>query len=83
MLKMAENLRSAVSRIALMTLTDLFNGLKRVMEPFLVQIVKIVTKKSADTNQFIADEAEKCFSAITANCQDSKVLQILLMLTST
>jgi hypothetical protein len=57
-----------VSRIALMTLTDLFYALKRVMEPFLVPIVKVLLKKGSDTNNFIANESDVCFSAITANC---------------
>jgi len=49
------------------------------MEPFLNSIVKILIKKSSDTNHFIADEADNCLSVMVQNCQESKVLQILLM----
>jgi len=62
-----------------MTLTDMFCALKRVMEPFLVPVIKTLLKKGSETNNFIANEADMCFNAITANCQDSKVLQIILM----
>jgi len=74
LLKLADSLRSAVSRIALMTLSDMFVQLKRVMEPMLMPTVKILIKKSSDTNQFIADEADKCMSNIVTNCQEGKVL---------
>jgi hypothetical protein len=62
-----------------MTITDMFCALKRVMEPFLVPVVKTILKKGADTNNFISYEAEMCFNAISAHCQDSKVLQVILM----
>jgi len=68
LLKLADSLRSAVSRIALMTFADMFLSLKRVMEPFLNMIVKILMKRSGDTNNFIAEEADKCFSAMVQNC---------------
>ncbi len=35
------------------------------MEPFLDNIVKILLKKSADTNSFISDEAEKTMIIMT------------------
>jgi hypothetical protein len=75
--KHADSLRSAVSRIALMTFADMFQTLKRVMEPCLVSIVKTLIKRATDTNHFIAEEADKCLAIMVQNCQESKVLQIL------
>ena len=49
------------------------------MEPFLNQIVKVLIKKGTDTNHFIADEADNCLTLMVQNCQEQKVLQILLM----
>ena len=78
LLKLAESLRSAVSRISLITLTDMFIHLKRVMEPLLDQIFKVLLKKGADTsNHFIAEEADKGMLALVQNCQESKVLQVV------
>lgn len=77
LIKLADSLRSAVSRIALITLNDMFASLKRVMEPSLDPIMKIVLKRGTDTNQFIAQESDKCLVSIVSNCQESKVLQIL------
>lgn len=65
-----------------MTLSDMFLQLKRVMEPMLMPTVKILIKKSCDTNHFIADEADKCMSNVVMNCQEGKVLQIILMQTA-
>ena len=53
-----------------MTISDMFVVLKRVMEPFLNQIVKILLKKGVDTNHFIADEADNCLTLMVQNCQE-------------
>lgn len=47
------------------------------MEPSLDPILKILLKRGTDTNQFIAQEADKCLVSLTSNCQKEKVLQIL------
>lgn len=54
LIKLAESLRSAVCRISLITLNEMFISLKRVMEPCLDPVMKILLKKGADTNHFIA-----------------------------
>ena len=77
LIKLADSLRSAVSRIALITLNDMFVSFKRVMEPSLDPIMKILLKKGAETNNFIVHEADKCLVSLVQNCQESKVLQIL------
>lgn len=77
LIKLADSLRSAVSRIALICLTDMFYTLKRVMEPMLDPIIKTLLKRATDTNQFIALESDKCLVSLVNNCQESKVLQIL------
>lgn len=62
-----------------MTFADMFQTLKRVMEPCLVSIVKTLIKRASDTNHFIAEEADKCLAIMVQNCQESKVLQVLQM----
>ena len=64
LVKLADSLRSALSRIALITLDDMFVSLKRVMEPSLDQIMKILMKKGAETNQFIVAESDKCMVSL-------------------
>jgi len=78
--KLADSLRSSVSRIALITLSDMFCYLKRCMEAFLDPIIKVLLKRGADTsNQFILEEADRALQSMTESCQESKVLSVLLM----
>jgi len=44
--------------ISLKRVMELFISLKRVMEPCLDPIMKILLKKSSDTNNFIAEVAD-------------------------
>ena len=60
-----------------MTIGDMFTHLKRVMEPDCDKLLKILLKKSTDTNNFISDEAEKCLRLMCSNCGESKVLYSL------
>ena len=64
LVKLADSLRSALSRLALITLDDMVVSLKRVMEPSLDQIMKILMKKGAETNQFIVAESDKCMVSL-------------------
>lgn len=76
-MKLADSLRSAVCRISLITLNEMFISLKRVMEPCLDPVMKILLKKGADTNHFIAQCADKCLLSLVQHCQEQKVLSIL------
>jgi hypothetical protein len=62
--KLADSLRSALSRIALITLDDMFVSLKRVMEPSLDPIMKVLMKKGAETNQFIVAVSDTCMDSL-------------------
>ena len=42
----------------------MFVSLKRVMEPSLDPIIKILLKKGAETNNFIVHEADKCLVSL-------------------
>ena len=77
-IKISESLRSSLAKIALLTLNDMFCFLKRCMEPQLDQLCKIMLKKSTDTNAFISEAADQSLLAMVQNCQDTKVLQIIL-----
>jgi predicted transcriptional regulator YheO len=83
LIKVAESIRSSLSKIALMTLNDMLITLKRCMEPYLESLLKILIKKAAlDTNTFIAEEAERALGALCCNCQDQKVLRSLMATTN-
>ena len=54
-----KNLRSSVTKNALLCLGDLFRGLGRRMDAELVTILPSLLKKCADTNKFVKAEAQK------------------------
>lgn len=76
--KLSDSLRSSLSKIALITIRDMFHFLKRVMETYLDPLVKILLKRGSDTSAFISDEAEAALVTMTINCSDTKVLACLL-----
>ena len=76
--KLSDSLRSSLSKIALITIRDMFHFLKRVMETYLDPLVKILLKRGSDTSAFISDEAEAALVTMTINCSDTKVLTCLL-----
>ena len=55
--KLADSLRSSLSKIALITIRDMFQFLKRCMETYLDPLIKILLKKGSDTSGFISEEA--------------------------
>lgn len=74
LIKIADSLRSSLSKVALMTIGDMFTFLKRCMDPYLDSLLKILLKRGSDTNTFISDEAEKALALMCNACQDTKVL---------
>jgi hypothetical protein len=79
LVKLADSLRSYVSRISLMTINDLFFCLKRCMEPYLDPIIQVLLKKGADTkSKFISEEADRALVTLTENCLETKVLNVLM-----
>eukprot|EP00347_Sterkiella_histriomuscorum_P009023 403342823 len=77
-IKIADSLRSSLSKIGLITISDMFMSLKRCIEPQLDALCKVLLKRSSDTNTFISEAADKAMLSMCQNCQDTKVLQIIL-----
>lgn len=60
----AESNRSAIAKVALITINDLFYNLKRCMDPYLDPLTKVLMRKSADTNEFIMSEADAALATM-------------------
>ena len=56
--KHADSLRSALAKVSLLTINDLFFFLKKCMDVYLEPLIKVLIKKSSDTNEFVSSEAE-------------------------
>ena len=77
-LLVVDNLRSNLSKSALMSLTDMLKYLKTAMDPELDHVVLVCVKKSADTAAFIADEAKRAMLAMIEHCTEQRTISALI-----
>jgi hypothetical protein len=77
-LVVVDNLRSNLSKSALMSLTDMLKYLKTAMDPELDHVVIVCVKKCADTAGFIADEAKRCMHAMIQYCTEQRTISALI-----
>ncbi len=75
----AANLRSQVSKNALLCLGDMWKGMGRVLDPELQVVTPVIIKKSADKVEFIREAAELAVKDIIAGGSDSRVIAAFLM----
>jgi hypothetical protein len=73
-----KNLRSQVARFALSTFCDMFKHLKRHMDIELDITVKALIQKSAEANEFVRSDTEKCLQMMVDNVTLQKALQALI-----
>ena len=58
LLKLVESLRSGLAKNALIVIGDLFNGLKKGLDSEVDSVLRILLKKSVDSNEFISKQSE-------------------------
>ncbi|XP_061213726.1 TOG array regulator of axonemal microtubules protein 1-like [Neopsephotus bourkii] len=73
-----KNLRSGVSRAAVICLGDLFTYLKKSMDQELDYTVKILLHKAGESNTFIREEVDKALKAMVNNVTPARALSSLI-----
>ncbi|XP_074852240.1 TOG array regulator of axonemal microtubules protein 1 isoform X2 [Carettochelys insculpta] len=73
-----KNLRSGVSRAAVVCLGDLFTYLKRNMDHELDSAVKVLLHKAGESNTFIREDVDKALKAMVNNVTPARALCSLL-----
>jgi hypothetical protein len=73
-----KNLRSQVARLALAAFADMFKHLKRNMDIELDLTVKALIQKSAESNEFLKSDTDKCLQMMVENVTLQKALQALI-----
>uniref|UniRef100_A0A8D0GG83 TOG array regulator of axonemal microtubules 1 n=1 Tax=Sphenodon punctatus TaxID=8508 RepID=A0A8D0GG83_SPHPU len=73
-----KNLRSGVSRAAVVCLGDLFTYLKRGMDQELDNTVKVLLHKSGESNTFIREDVDKALKAMANNVTPARALCSLI-----
>lgn len=76
-----DNLRSQVSKNACMTMQAIYSQLpQRDLDSNLDIVLTALLKKSADTNHFVSEQAEKALAMVCHCCNESKVFSCLQMI---
>nr|XP_028606214.1 LOW QUALITY PROTEIN: TOG array regulator of axonemal microtubules protein 1-like [Podarcis muralis] len=73
-----KNLRSVVSRAAVVCLGDLFNYLKKSMDQELDNTVKVLLHKAGELNTFIREDVDKALKAMVNNVTPARALSSLI-----
>ncbi|XP_061854816.1 TOG array regulator of axonemal microtubules protein 1 [Colius striatus] len=73
-----KNLRSGVSRAAVVCLGDLFTYLKKSMDQELDNTVKVLLHKAGESNTFIREEVDKALKAMVNNVTPAHALCSLI-----
>ncbi|XP_026554585.1 TOG array regulator of axonemal microtubules protein 1 isoform X1 [Pseudonaja textilis] len=73
-----KNLRSVVSRAAVVCLGDLFNYLKKSMDQELDNTVKVLLHKAGESNIFIREDVDKALKAMVNSVTPARALSSLI-----
>uniref|UniRef100_A0A8D1N4M0 TOG array regulator of axonemal microtubules protein 1 n=1 Tax=Sus scrofa TaxID=9823 RepID=A0A8D1N4M0_PIG len=73
-----KNLRSGVSRAAVMCLSDLFTYLKKGMDQELDNTVKVLLHKSGESNTFIREDVDKALRAMITSVTPARAVVSLI-----
>lgn len=77
-LKLADSLRSSLSKNALIVMTEMAESLGRLLDSEIESILPCVIKKATDTNVFISEQAEKCIVSLCTFCGENRILPALI-----
>lgn len=72
------NLRSGVSRIAVVTLGELYSGLQKGMDQELEATAKVLLHKAGESNAFIRQDVDAALGSMVQNCTPIRSMNALL-----
>ncbi|XP_026782606.3 TOG array regulator of axonemal microtubules protein 1 [Pangasianodon hypophthalmus] len=72
------NLRSGVSRIAVVTLGELYSGLQKGMDQELEATAKVLLHKAGESNAFIRQDVDAALDSMVQNCTPTRSMNALL-----
>jgi hypothetical protein len=79
LVKWADSLRSSLSKNSLIAIKELCLSLGKVLDSEIIEVMKILLKKAADTNSFLAETADEGLTAVCKNLTELKVLNFLVI----
>lgn len=76
--KLADNLRSNISKNALLAINNIFSYLKSNVTNNLDVIIPVLLKKASDNNNFLSLEAESALILMCQNCNEHNCIAGLI-----
>ncbi|XP_035378100.1 TOG array regulator of axonemal microtubules protein 1-like [Electrophorus electricus] len=73
-----QNLRSGVSRVALVTLGELYSGLQKGMDQEMEATAKVLLHKAGESNAFIRQDVDTALDCMVQNCTPTRSMNALL-----
>eukprot|EP01063_Lacrimia_lanifica_P012592 TRINITY_DN19249_c0_g1_i1.p1 TRINITY_DN19249_c0_g1~~TRINITY_DN19249_c0_g1_i1.p1 ORF type:complete len:1108 (+),score=321.90 TRINITY_DN19249_c0_g1_i1:144-3467(+) len=73
-----DNLRSAISKTAIMAFCDVIESVRRGCDKYLDTIVAQLVRKAADSNHFLVDQAERALNLALTHCGPNRALNAIL-----
>ena len=77
-LTQVKNLRSSVSRVAVVTLGDLYTHLQKAMDQELEGTVKALLQKAGESNAFIRQDVDAALGCMVQHCTPTRGINALL-----
>jgi hypothetical protein len=78
LIKQVENLRSSLSKNALLTITDCFIGLGKNIDHEILSIFPCLLKRAADSSIFLSESADRAIEKMIENISTHRSLLVLL-----
>ena len=79
LVKWADSLRSGLSKNSLIAICEIALSLGKILDGEVPDLMKVLLKKAADTNNFLADTAVEGLKAVCGNLTEGKVAAFLLI----
>ena len=76
--KWADSLRSSLSKNALIVLEEMCQKLRKSMDTEISELLKILLKKTTETNVFISQQAKKTLEKMLESLSEQKILPFVL-----
>ncbi|CAN0122410.1 unnamed protein product, partial [Discosporangium mesarthrocarpum] len=73
-----ENLRSQVSKNAILTLQDMWRGMGRALDPELPMACPVLVRRSGDKVEFLAEAAGEAVDQVVASASEGRALSAFL-----
>ncbi len=78
LLKLAESLRSLLSKAAIQTLQEFFTVLGPQMDSHVEASINVILKRCTDTNVFLSESSRLALEDMCLHCNEQKLLLALL-----